>query len=74
MTTEIIKIVIPNALKKRFETVFDMLPDYLKVNYRGFEQFAVLSVELALQALEQIAENYKKFEAEDRHAGALYTS
>lgn len=61
------KIEVPNieSLKKRFNDALATLPQYYKVIYSDFDRFVAQSLELSVQALEQIAERHMKARRSD---------
>jgi len=61
------KIEVPNieSLKKRFNDALATLPQYYKVIYSDFDRFVAQSLELSVQALEQIAERHMKARRND---------
>jgi len=61
------KIEIRNIreLKERFNKAIETLPQYYQAIYSDFEKFAGSSLELSVQALEQIAKRHKRARAND---------
>lgn len=61
------KIELPNieSLKKRFNDALATLPQYYKAIYSDFNRFVAQSLELSVQALEQIAERHMKARRSD---------